>query len=61
MTLLLILLLALPLLFVGGGLLGWVLKGVMAAINFLWDGCLSSMGCVSWVVIGFLVMLALAL
>lgn len=44
-----------------GGLFGWVLKVIGMIFSFLWDGCLSSMGCVTWIIIGFLILLVLAL
>jgi len=47
--------------FIGGGILGWVLKVIGMIFSFLWDGCLSSMGCVTWIIIGFLILLVLAL
>ena len=49
------------LLFFFGGLFGWVVKVIGMIFSFLWDGCLSSMGCVTWIIIGFLILLVLAL
>ncbi len=49
------------LLFFFGGLFGWVVKFVSMIVSFLMDGCWSSMGCISWIIIGFLILLVLAL
>ena len=49
------------LLFIFGGLFGWVLRAIGMVFSFLWDGCLSSMGCAGWIIIGFLILLVLAL
>ena len=40
------------LLFVGGGLLGWLIKGVEVVFSFLMDGCFHSLGCLLWIFIG---------
>lgn len=47
------------LLFVGGSLLGWVIKGLEVVFSFLWDGCSSTLGYIFWVIAGIIVMLAL--
>ena len=47
------------LLFVGGGLLGWLIKGVGAIFSFLMDGCGSTLGCLFWIFIGFCVIIVL--
>jgi hypothetical protein len=47
------------LLFVGGSLLGWVIKGLEVVFSFLLDGCSSTLGCIFWVIAGIIVMLAL--
>ena len=49
------------LLFAVFGLLGWVLKGLGVVFDFLWDGCSTSMGCLFWAVIGFLLLASLAM
>jgi len=49
------------LLFFFGGLFGWVVKVLGTIFNFLWDGCMNSMGCMAWIIIGFLILLVLAL
>ena len=49
------------LLFAVLGLLGWVLKGLGVVFEFLWDGCSTSMGCLFWVILGFLLLAGLAL
>ncbi len=46
-------------LFVGGGLLGWVIKGVGAVCGFLLDGCGSTLGCLFWFFVGFVMLVAL--
>jgi len=40
------------LLFVGGGLLGWLIKGVEVVFSFLMDGCSHTLGCLLWIFIG---------
>ena len=47
------------LLFVGGSLLGWIIKGLEVVFSFLWDGCSNTLGCIFWVVAGIIVLLAL--
>ena len=49
------------LLFVGGGLLGWVIKGLEVVFNFLSEGCSHTLGCLFWIFIGFCVLIALIL
>ena len=47
--------------FIGGGLFGWLLKGLGVVFDFLWDGCSTSMGCLFWVVIAILVLVSLVM
>jgi hypothetical protein len=47
-------------LFVGGGLLGWVLKGLGVIFGFLEEGCSTTLGCLVWVVIIIILLLGLA-
>ncbi|MBO7137471.1 MAG: hypothetical protein J6V92_03280 [Bacteroidaceae bacterium] len=54
-------LLVILMVFIGGGLLGWVLKGLGVVFDFLWDGCSTSLGCLFWVVVGFLLLASLVL
>ena len=54
-------LLVILIVFIGGGLLGWVLKGLGVVFDFLWDGCSTSLGCLFWVVVGFLLLASLVL
>ena len=49
------------LLFVGGGLLGWLIKGVEIVFSFLSEGCSHTLGCLFWVFIGFCALIALLL
>ena len=44
------------LLFVGGGLLGWLIKGVEVVFSFLMDGCSNTLGCLLWIFIGICVL-----
>ena len=44
------------LLFVGGGLLGWLIKGVEVVFGFLMDGCGHTLGCLLWIFIGICVL-----
>ena len=46
-------------LFVVFGLAGWVLKGLGVVLDFLWEGCSTSFGCLFWVVIAFFLLMAL--
>ena len=48
-------------LFVGGGLLGWVLKGLGVIFEFLGKGCSTTLGCLVWVVIILIVVASMAL
>ena len=47
------LLLLLVLLFVCGGLLGWVLKGLSEVFSFLLEGCGTT---IAWIILGFLLL-----
>ena len=47
------------LLFVGGGLLGWLIKGVEVVFSFLSEGCSHTLGCLLWIIIGFCVLIVL--
>lgn len=47
------------LIFVGGSLLGWLIKGLEVVFSFLWDGCSSTLGCFFWVIAGIIIVLAL--
>ncbi len=49
------------LLFVGGGLLGWLIKGLEAVFTFLSEGCSHTLGCLFWIFIGFSVLVVLFL
>jgi hypothetical protein len=49
------------LLFVGGGLLGWLIKGLEAVFTFLSEGCSHTLGCLFWIIIGFCVLVVLFL
>jgi hypothetical protein len=42
------------------GLLGWGLKGIGVIFDFLWEGCTTSFGCLFWVVIILLFIVAMA-
>ena len=46
-------LLLFALLFVGGGLLGWVLKGLSEVFGFLLEGCGTTIG---WIIFGILLL-----
>jgi hypothetical protein len=48
------------LIFVGGGLFGWVLKGIGEIFGFLSQGCSTSMGCLFWVLAAVIFILAMA-
>ena len=41
------------LLFVGGGLLGWVLKGLSEVFSFLLEGCGTT---IAWIIFGFILL-----
>ena len=47
------------LIFVGGGLFGWVVQGFQKIISFLVDGCWSSIGCMLWIIFGLIILLAI--
>ena len=49
------------LLFTVFGLLGWALKGLDVVFEFLLDGCSTSLGCLFWAVMGFLILACLVL
>lgn len=57
----LLLLFLLVILFVGGGLFGWLLKGIEVIFSFLGKGCGNTMGCLFWVFIGFVLLVGLLL
>jgi hypothetical protein len=50
-----------PIIFIVGGILGWLLKGVGAIFGFLLEGCGSCLRVLFWIAIIFFVLLALAL
>jgi len=43
------------------GLLGWGLKILGWVFDFLWEGCSTSIGCLFWVFVIFLIIIGLAL
>ena len=47
--------------FIALGLLGWGLKVIGVIFDFLWEGCTTSIGCLFWVVIVLLLIVAMAL
>lgn len=47
--------------FTGGGLLGWIFKGIGAIIDLLLDGWGSCFRVVAWIILILLFLLALAL
>ena len=47
--------------FVGGGLLGWLIKGIEVVFSFLLEGCSHTLGCLLWIFIGFCVLVVLFL
>ena len=49
------------LLFVGGGLLGWHIKGLEVILSFLSEGCSHTLGCLFWIFIVFCALIALIL
>ena len=49
------------LLFVGGGLLGWLIKGLEVIFSFLSEGCSHTLGCLFWIFIGLCALIALIL
>lgn len=46
-------------LFVGGGVLGWIFKGLGAIFDFLMQGWWSCLGVIFWIFVIFLFFLAL--
>ena len=46
--------------FVGLGLLGWVLKLLGYVLEFLWDGCSTTIGCLFWGILIIIFLIALA-
>ena len=44
--------------FVGGGLFGWVITGISTVTQFLFQGCGSSIGCLVFIVIAIFCLLA---
>lgn len=42
------------------GLLGWGLKAIGVIFDFLWEGCTTSIGCIFWVIIILLFIVAMA-
>ena len=54
-------LLLIALMFVGGGLLGWLLKCIELIFDFLAEGCGNIMGCLFWVFIGFVLLIGILL
>ena len=49
------------LLFVGGGLLGWLIKGFEILFSFMSEGCNHTLGCLFWVFVILLVLVGLLL
>ena len=49
------------LLFVGGGLLGWLIKGIEVVFSFLLEGCSHTLGFLLWIFIVFCVLVVLFL
>jgi len=45
-------------LFVGGGLLGWIFRGLEAILEFLMQGWWSCLGVIFWIFVIFLLLLA---
>lgn len=45
--------------YVGGGLLGWVIKGFEETLDFLSDGCSHSLGCLAWIILIVLLLISL--
>ena len=44
--------------FVVGGLMGWVVTGVSEVVQFLFQGCCNSIGCLVFIVIAIFCLLA---
>lgn len=53
--------LIITLLFIGGGLFGWLLEIVNVIFDLLWKGCGSTMGCLFWVFVGFVLLIGFLL
>lgn len=47
--------------FTGGGILGWLLKGIGAIFELLFEGWGSCLRVIAWIILIFLFLLALAL
>ena len=47
--------------FTGGGILGWVFKGIGGIFELLFDGWGSCLRVIAWIILIFLFLLALAL
>ena len=47
--------------FTGGGLIGWVFKGIGGIFELLFDGWSSCLRVIAWIILIFLFLLALAL
>lgn len=47
--------------FTGGGILGWVFKGIGGIFELLFDGWGSCLKVIAWIILIFLFLLALAL
>jgi hypothetical protein len=48
-------------LFTGGGILGWIIKGIGSIFELLLDGWGSCLRVIAWIILIFLFLLALAL
>ena len=46
--------------FTGGGILGWLLKGLGAIIDFLLEGWNTCLGVIGWIIVIGILILALA-
>ena len=46
------------LVFVGGGLFGWVITGISEITGFLFQGCGNSIGCLVFIIIAIFCLLA---
>ena len=47
--------------FTGGGIVGWILKGIGSIFELLFDGWGSCLRVIAWIILIFLFLLALAL
>ena len=47
--------------FTGGGILGWIFKGIGSIFELLFDGWGSCLRVIAWIILIFLFLLALAL